>query len=140
VAIYTNEDNMKPMKPAQPKPPRTRPEPTPQMIARIAEARRRNAERLERPSIGLKLNEPKGGEQTVRVEHVHVYPGGQAIVGLVTKGGGSNENDRQTRETIDARALAFAPGDALLGEDPGRDAVPAGGCEGQEAVQAPWRS
>ena len=23
----------------------------------------------------------RGGEQTVRVEHVHVYPGGQAIVG-----------------------------------------------------------
>ena len=29
------------------------------------------------------------GEQTVRVEHVHVYPGGQAIVGPVSGGGGS---------------------------------------------------
>ncbi|TXM94726.1 hypothetical protein [Methylobacterium sp. WL116] len=27
------------------------------------------------------------GEQTVRVEHVHVYPGSQAIVGNVTQGG-----------------------------------------------------
>ena len=26
----------------------------------------------------------RGGEQTVRVEHVHVYPGGQAIVGKVS--------------------------------------------------------
>src|SRR5262249_49126360 len=32
----------------------------------------------------------RGGEQTVRVEHVHVYPGGQAVVGNVTTqpGGG----------------------------------------------------
>jgi hypothetical protein len=29
----------------------------------------------------------RGGEQTVRVEHVHVYPGGQAIVGSVTPAG-----------------------------------------------------
>ena len=26
----------------------------------------------------------RGGEQTVRVEHVHVYPGGQAIVGAIS--------------------------------------------------------
>jgi hypothetical protein len=30
----------------------------------------------------------RGGEQTVRVEHVHVYPGGQAVVGNVTQPGG----------------------------------------------------
>lgn len=258
---------MKPRKPPPPPPTPTRPEPTPQMIARVAEAKRRNGERHERPSVKLKLNpkpngkgivseitasrdvretlldafgtksmdfvtaelehlsncqrggEPsgqeqrnlnaaiavidgtrpeneaaamlasqmaathplamdmlgrarraqtveqlhaygsfatkllrtytmqiealaklkRGGEQTVRVEHVHVYPGGQAIVGVARKGGGNNEKDRQTHETINPRALAFAPGDALLGEDPGRDAVPAGVCEGQEAVQAPWR-
>ncbi|GEP06035.1 hypothetical protein [Methylobacterium oxalidis] len=32
----------------------------------------------------------RGGEQKVRVEHVHVYPGGQAVVGDVTVNGGSN--------------------------------------------------
>jgi hypothetical protein len=31
----------------------------------------------------------RGGEQTVRVEHVHVYPGGQAIVGSVAPAGGA---------------------------------------------------
>jgi hypothetical protein len=31
---------------------------------------------------GAKLR--RGGEQKVTVEHVHVYPGGQAIVGSVT--------------------------------------------------------
>jgi hypothetical protein len=33
----------------------------------------------------------RGGEQTVRVEHVHVYPGGQAVVGNVTHGGGRGD-------------------------------------------------
>jgi hypothetical protein len=30
----------------------------------------------------------RGGEQTVRVEHVHVHPGAQAIVGTLQHGGG----------------------------------------------------
>jgi hypothetical protein len=30
----------------------------------------------------------RGGEQVVRVEHVHVYSGGQALVGNVRRGGG----------------------------------------------------
>ena len=38
----------------------------------------------------------RGGSQSVRVEHVHVHQGGQAIVGAVTTGGrGSDENARQ---------------------------------------------
>ncbi len=35
----------------------------------------------------------RGGEQTVRVEHVHVHPGGQAIVGNVTRSGGEGEGN-----------------------------------------------
>ena len=58
----------------------------------------------------------RGGEQTVRVEHVHVYPGGQAIVGTVTRDGGNDGRRRQTDGTIDLRALAFAAGSAVLGE------------------------
>jgi hypothetical protein len=45
----------------------------------------------------------RGGEQTVRVEHVHVYPGGQAIVGPVTHlqgGGGVQENFGQPHEEL----------------------------------------
>lgn len=33
----------------------------------------------------------RGGEQKVRVEHVHVYPGGQAVVGDVTVNPGSGQ-------------------------------------------------
>lgn len=32
----------------------------------------------------------RGGEQKVKVEHVHVYPGGQAIVGTIEQGGGGS--------------------------------------------------
>jgi hypothetical protein len=80
----------------------------------------------------------RGGEQTVRVEHVHVYPGGQAIVGAVSnqrvEGGGINEKGRQADGATDSRTVAFAPGAALLGQDPGRDAVPESCSEGQEAL------
>ena len=64
------------------------------------------------------------GQQTVRVEHVTVQAGGQAIVGAVTAGtttggGGSNENERQPH------ALAYAPGEALPREiEAHREAVP----------------
>ena len=65
----------------------------------------------------------RGGEQTVRVEHVHVYPGGQAIVGAVStqraEGGVADERGNQADGTIDARAIAFAPGAALFGPDAG---------------------
>jgi hypothetical protein len=36
----------------------------------------------------------KGGQQKVVVEHVHVYPGGQAIVGNVSNPGGRDETKR----------------------------------------------
>ena len=41
----------------------------------------------------------KGGQQVVRVEHVHVHPGGKAIVGSVTprpRGRGRSRNSRRT--------------------------------------------
>jgi hypothetical protein len=80
----------------------------------------------------------RGGEQTVRVEHVHVYPGGQAIVGAVStqraKGGVDDERGNQADGAIDARALAFTPGATLFGPDAGRDALPEGRGDGQEAL------
>jgi hypothetical protein len=65
----------------------------------------------------------RGGEQTVRVEHVHVHSGGQAIVGSVTRrgpggGGATYETRGQAHETDDARALAVAPGSPMWGEEP----------------------
>jgi hypothetical protein len=62
------------------------------------------------------------GEQKVRVEHVHVHPGGQAIVGAVGTGGAS-DNQRQPH----AKALSHAPVTPLWGEDEEREPVPLAG-------------
>ncbi|EIM26645.1 hypothetical protein MicloDRAFT_00031940 [Microvirga lotononidis] len=74
----------------------------------------------------------RGGEQTVRVEHVHVYPGGQAIVGNVSNhggGGGTQQSGDQPHAPIDPKAIAFAPGSPVWSEDTGRNAVPVPGRE-----------
>lgn len=68
----------------------------------------------------------RGGEQKVTVEHVHVYPGGQAIVGNVTHtpgGGGILENSGQPHAAEDQRTLALAAGPTLLCQDPQREAL-----------------
>ncbi len=85
----------------------------------------------------------RGGEQTVRVEHVHVYPGAQAIVGAISaqraEGGVGDERGNQADGTIDARAIAFAPCTAMFGPDARRDALPEGGGDGQETLPDAWR-
>ena len=85
----------------------------------------------------------RGGEQTVRVEHVHVYQGGQAIVGAVSnrkvEGGGVDEKENQAYGTHDPRAIAAAPGAALLGPNAIGDALPEACGERQEALPPPWR-
>ena len=54
----------------------------------------------------------RGGEQTVRVEHVHVHAGGQAVVGNVNQRetGGLNESSGQPHAAGQPRALTFTPG------------------------------
>jgi hypothetical protein len=85
----------------------------------------------------------RGGEQTVRVEHVHVYQGGQAIVGAVSnrkgEGGGDDEKDNQACRTLDPRAIAAAPGPALLGPNEVGDSLSEAHGERPEALQTPWR-
>lgn len=67
----------------------------------------------------------RDGEQKVKVEHVHVYEGGQAIVGNVeTGGGGTKKHGSQPHAPLDPRALAFAPVEPLLCDDAGREPVP----------------
>ena len=61
----------------------------------------------------------RGGEQTVRVEHVHVHSGGQAIVGNVAPGGWVAAKTRDQ-----PYALGYATGTALPGPNPPRDTVP----------------
>jgi hypothetical protein len=68
------------------------------------------------------LNRHRGkGQQKVTVEHVHVAPGGQAIVGTVEAGGGVvNGNQRQPH----AKAISHAPVAPLRSEDQERESVP----------------
>ena len=53
----------------------------------------------------------KGGQQVVRVEHVHVHPGGQAIVGNVATGGrgGGGAHEMPGRTPCAAGQLAHSP-------------------------------
>jgi hypothetical protein len=82
----------------------------------------------------------RGGEQTVRVEHVHVHKGGQAIVGTVTAGGGAAlGNIGQCDDATDERTLAFAPGSPVWSEEPGGAALPDGEGQGPEPMPASWR-
>lgn len=78
----------------------------------------------------------RGGEQNVTVKHVHVYEGGQAIVGNVTtgKGGGHLENGNQPHALTGAAALALSDGGSVLCPDQGRDAVPVAGGEWESPV------
>ena len=62
------------------------------------------------------------GEQTVRVEHVTVQAGGQAIVGNVTGGGGERAN---SKEQPDAKHISHAPREALPSDiEAHKEAVP----------------
>ena len=71
------------------------------------------------------------------IEHVHVYPGGQAVVGNVTArpgSGGGEKNGEQAHAPTDPRALAFAPGSPMWSANPERESVPVSGGEGKTAV------
>jgi hypothetical protein len=75
----------------------------------------------------------KGGQQVVRVEHVHVHPGGQAIVGTITTGGQGGGGATETREEPhEPHQLAHGPKlgagiPPLLCADPQRGGVPGAG-------------
>ena len=73
----------------------------------------------------------RGGGQTVRVEHVHVHAGGQAIVGNVTPGGGASlKSEDQPHAKHDSAPPALdhadAPFDPLRRKDPHGDPLPVG--------------
>jgi hypothetical protein len=61
------------------------------------------------------------GQQVVRVEHVTVNAGGQAIVGAVSQGGGDGA---RSEERAHAHALGNAQEPTLWGPDPQREPVP----------------
>lgn len=85
----------------------------------------------------------RGGEQKVTVEHVHVYPGGQAIVGNVTNSpgtGGITKKSEQPHAANDLPALAFEGYSALPCQDAVWEALPVADCPRQEALQDARRS
>jgi hypothetical protein len=91
------------------------------------EARRENlnqANKLSRTYAALveALDRHRGkGQQHVKVEHVHVHHGGQAIVGSVTPGGG---DARKSEGQPHAPALTHEPGTPMRSPDTEREAVP----------------
>jgi hypothetical protein len=76
--------------------------------------------RKDRASYVSSLNRHRGKvQQKVTVEHVHVYPGCQAIVGNVeAQGEGLPEVKGSTH------ALAHAPGATMRSADPPREPMP----------------
>jgi hypothetical protein len=88
------------------------------------EGRRENlaqANKLSRTYATLleALNRHRGkGAQKVTVEHVHVHAGGQAVVGMVTPGGGDQS---KSQDQPDAKQLTHAPQPS---EDKEREPVP----------------
>ncbi len=75
----------------------------------------------------------RGGEQTVRVEHVHVHAGGQAVVGNVNQreAGGLNENSGQPHAAGQPRALTFTPSTPMRSPHAQRHPVPVASGEGK---------
>jgi hypothetical protein len=78
----------------------------------------------------------RGGRQKVVVEHVHVHPGGQAIVGDVTHTGRgvSDENGRQAHAADDKGAIAASGSVPMWCPDAAREALPISSREGQETL------
>ena len=69
------------------------------------------------------LNRHRGkGQQKVTVEHVHVYAGGQAVVGVVEHTGGGHQTNSQ--EQPHAKQIAHASESAMRCSDEDRDAMP----------------
>src|SRR5262249_52695689 len=70
----------------------------------------------------------RGGRQKVTVEHVHVHPGAQAVVGNVTTGG-TEKRGQQPYAISDGRDDG-----TLWREDPQREAVPLLASNGQASL------
>jgi hypothetical protein len=106
-----------------------------QCFVRHGPGTRRQANKLSRTHATLleALNRHRGkGQQRVTVEHVHVYEGGQAIVGHVEGGGVRTKSENQPH------ALGYAPGQTLWSENTEREAVPVAGDAERQMQDARW--
>jgi hypothetical protein len=92
-------------------------------LAQAAKLTRANASQIEA------LAKHRGrGQQKVTVEHVHVYQGGQAIVGQVTPGGSQKSGE------VQPHAITDAPSAPMRGENTEREALPVSR-DGERPVQ-----
>jgi len=95
------------------------------------EGRRENlaqANKLSRTYATLleALNRHRGkGQQKVTVEHVHVYSGGQAIVGAIESSGGGDS--QKSEDQPHAKQIAHAPQPAVWSANQEREPVPIAG-------------
>ena len=72
------------------------------------------------------LNRHRGkGQQRVVVEHIHVHPGGQAVVGVVGSRGGGGSSE--PKEQAHAKPIAHAPESPLRSPYETRDEMPVSG-------------
>ena len=62
------------------------------------------------------------GQQHIRVEHVDVHAGGQAIVGAVTAGEGGKEKSEE--QVLAPSEITHEPSTPMWSQDPEREAVP----------------
>jgi hypothetical protein len=82
------------------------------------------------------LNRHRGkGQQKVTVEHVHVHPGGQAIVGVVEKAGGGD--GAKLKDQPDALQIAHAPQLAMRRPDTEREPMPVAG-DAERSLPDAW--
>ena len=64
------------------------------------------------------------GKQLIEVQHVHVYSGGQAVVGAVHAGGrGAIENGNQPHDPVVLTSLAHEPIPAVWSDEPRGEAL-----------------
>ena len=83
------------------------------------------------------LNRHRGkGQQKVTVEHVHVYAGGQAVVGLVEPPLGRGREN--TKDQPHAKQLTYEPQQALRSADEEREGLPVGGDAERALPDARW--
>lgn len=70
------------------------------------------------------------GKQVIEVQHVHIYPGGQAVVGTVNNGGGADAGI-----AAQPHALAYSPGETVPCTNAEREAVPVPRDQGEAPLQ-----
>ena len=76
------------------------------------------------------------GKQVIEVQHVHIYPGAQAVIGTVNSGGGVLENQGQPQSRDGILNLTHEPGAPVRSEEPSREAMRQPRGEGETEMPA----